>query len=83
VVRIQVASQLAGAYNHGAPTLTVCHISFPSLFNVNVAGPITANVKLGNVAALTGAGSNTLGDIYIAGFNLDIAGGSWVDIWAH
>ena len=82
-VAIDVATQLAGVYNHGAPSLTVCHISFPNLFNVNVAGPITANVRLDGVAALNSANAGTLGDIYIAGFNLDIAGGSWVDIWAH
>ncbi|MGI6395618.1 MAG: hypothetical protein ACOX3E_00045 [Desulfomonilia bacterium] len=46
-------------------------------------GPITANVKLDGTAALGGANAGTLGDIYIAGFGLDIYAGSWVDIWAH
>jgi len=67
----------------GQGATTVVHISFPSLFNVNVTGPITANVKLDSVAALNSANAGTLGDIYLSAFNLDIAGGSWVDIWAH
>jgi hypothetical protein len=85
-VAIDVITSTLGAYaahGYSAGTVTVCHISFPSLFNLNVAGPITANVKLGNAFALNTAGCGTLGDIYIAGFNLDIAGNSWVDIWAH
>jgi len=84
-VAIDVVTSAVGIYAHGSPgtPVTVCHISFPSLFNVNVAGPITGLVKLDSTAALTGANSGTLGDIYIAGFNLDIVGGSWVDIWAH
>jgi len=81
-VAIDVVTSSVGVYAaHG--TTTVCHISFPNLFNVNVAGPITADVKLDATAALNGAGAGTLGDIYISGFNLDILGGSWVDIWAH
>jgi len=84
-VAIDVVTSAAGVYAHGAPgtPVTVCHISFPSLFNVNVAGPITAEVKLDSVAALNSANAGTLGDIYISGFNLDILAGSWVDIWAH
>jgi len=90
-VAIDVATSLLGAYasgtSHlypGAPTqVTVCHISFPSLFNLRVFGPITAMVQLDQVAALGSANAQTLGDIYISGFNLDIAGGSWVDIWGH
>jgi len=91
-VAIDVVTSLAGIYAHGvvgdpatpsAAPVTVVQISFPSLFNVNVAGPITADVKLSNAAALNGTTQGTLGDIYIAGFNLDILGGSWVHIWAH
>ncbi len=82
-VAIDVANQLAGVYNHGAPSLTICHISFPNLFNVNVAGPITANVRLSDLHTLAGPNAGTLGDIFISGFNLDIGSGSWIDIWAH
>jgi len=84
-VAIDVVTMALGAYSThlGGLPVTVCHISFPRLFNVNVHGPITANVKLDSVAALSAASNSTLGDIYISGFNLDIAGGSWVDIWAH
>ncbi len=89
-VVIDVATSSAGIYAHGAPgtPTTVCHISFGggplgNFFRVNMAGPITANVKLDNVAALNSANAGTLGDIYLSGFGLDIAAGSWVDIWAH
>jgi len=92
-VVINVVTSLAGVYAHGAPgdpapyaPVTVCHMTFGGplgYFNVDVAGPITANVKLDNLAALNGANAGTLGDIYITGFGLDIARGSWVDIWAH
>ncbi len=77
----------------GAAPVTVCHIGFGGngplgYFNVNVAGPITGIVKLSNASALDLTGTpvpsmGTLGDIYITGFGLDIAAGSWVDIWAH
>jgi hypothetical protein len=90
-VAIDVVTSAAGAYAHGAPgtPTTICHISFPGGFNVNVTGPITAQVKLDNVAALTSGNAGTLGDIYISGFNLSIINNvdngapSWVDIWAH
>jgi len=89
-VAIDVTTTYAGIYSHGivgtdpgAAPVSVVHIAFPDLFEVDVAGPITANVKLDGAAALDGAASGTLGDIYITGFGLDIAGGSWVDIWAH
>jgi len=78
----------------GAAPVSVVHIQFGSsvysdptagagdLFSVLV-GPITANVKLDRVAALSTINAGTLGDIYISRFGLDIYGGSWVDIWAH
>ena len=78
----------------GAAPVSVVHIQFGSdvysdptlgaadLFSVLV-GPITAEVKLDRVAALSTINAGTLGDIYISGFGLDIYGGSWVDIWAH
>ena len=77
-----------GIYAHGGPAVTVCHIAFGDngplgYFNVDVAGPIQGVVKLDSVAALSNAGAGTLGDIYLTGFGLDIAAGSWVDIWAH
>ena len=89
-VRIDVTTTAAGIYAHGStlgdpgyqPT-SVVHIGFSDSFNVNVAGPITADVKLDAAAALDSANAKTLGDIYITGFNLDIINGSWVDIWAH
>lgn len=91
-VAIDVVSQAAGVGTYSglglAPILgqgacTIVHISFPTNFNVNVTGPITANVRLDSVAALNSANAGTLGDIYISAFNLDIISGSWVDIWAH
>lgn len=82
----------ATLYPNYAP-VTVCHIAFGSngplgYFNVDVAGPIKGIVKLSNTKALDGVGTplpstGTLGDIYLAGFGLDITAGSWVDIWAH
>ncbi|HRC97053.1 MAG TPA: hypothetical protein PLZ30_02740 [Deltaproteobacteria bacterium] len=81
-------------YDAGAAPVSVVHIQFGSsvysdptagagdLFSVLV-GPITANVKLDRVAALSTINAGTLGDIYISRFGLDIYGGSWVDIWAH
>jgi len=78
----------------GAAPVSVVHIQFGSdvysvptlgaadLFQVRV-GPITAEVKLDRVAALSTINAGTLGDIYISSFGLDIYGGSWVDIWAH
>jgi hypothetical protein len=89
-VAIDVTTTYAGIYSHGivgtdpgAAPVSVVHIAFPDLFEVDVAGPITANVKLDGAAALDGAASGTLGDIYITGLGLDIYAGSWVDIWAH
>jgi len=86
-VVINVIHSLQGVYSHGGLTpVTVCHIRFQGplgYFNVDVAGPITANVKLDSAASLDSTTAGTLGDIYITGFGLDIAGGSWVDIWAH
>lgn len=87
-VAIDVATSSAGIYAHGAPGIptTVVHMTFGGplgYFNVEMDGPITANVKLDNVWALNSANAGTLGDIYLSGFGLDIAAGSWVDIWAH
>jgi len=89
-VRIDVNTSYAGIYAHGvvgtdpgAAPISVVHIGFSDNFNINVFGPITANVKLDGAAALNSANAKTLGDIYITGFNLDIINGSWVDIWAH
>ena len=82
-VAIDVVTSSLGIYSHNTTPTTVCHISFPSLFNVNVAGPITAQVRLSDQRYLNGVSMGTLGNIYISGFNLDILGNSWVDIWAH
>jgi hypothetical protein len=84
-VSIDVATSSAGIYAHGAPgtPTTVCHIGFPSLFRLNMGGPIRGTVRLDNVAALNSANAGTLGNIYLTSFVLDIAPGSWVDIWAH
>jgi hypothetical protein len=83
-IAIDVVSTGRGIYSHnGVTPVTVCHIFFPKLFNLNVTGPITANVRLDNVAVLNSANAGTLGDIYLAAFNVGIQPGSWVDIWAH
>ena len=93
-VMIDITTSYAGIYSHGvvgtdpgAAPVSVVHIGFPSLFNLNVAGPITANVRLANNPALdntlAGNAAGTLGDVYLSAFNLDILAGSWVDIWAH
>lgn len=89
-VRIDVNTSYAGVYAHGivgtdagAAPVSVVHIGFSDNFNINVAGPITADVKLDGTAALSSANAGTLGNIYMTGFNLDIINGSWVDIWAH
>ncbi len=90
-VAIDVVYDDTGVYGGGAgmapfkdhgPT-TIVHISFPTNFNINVTGPIEADVKLDSAFALDSANAGTLGDIYISAFGLDIAAGSWVDIWAH
>jgi hypothetical protein len=81
---IDVGTAATGIYAtqaHGRVTLV--HIGFPQLFQLNIAGPITADVKLDSVAALDSANAGTLGNIYLAGFGLSITPGSWVDIWAH
>jgi hypothetical protein len=70
-------------------SVTVVHITFgegTTPFNINVAGPITADVKLSSAKALATVpqgNTKTLGDIYLSGFNCAIQAGSWVDIWAH
>jgi len=78
---------LTTKFHTGAVNQGVVHIGFGgtgSVFGIHVAGPITANVKLSNAKTLVDSGAaSTLGDIYISGFNVDIAGPSWVDIWAH
>ncbi len=88
-VAIDVTTSYAGIYSHGevgvttgAAPVSVVHISFPDMLSVGV-GSITADVKLDSVGALNSANAGTLGDIYIAGFGLQILPGSWVDIWAH
>lgn len=84
-VAIDIVTSAAGIYAHGSPgtPVTVCHILFPSLFNVRVTGPITANVNLDGTASLDGVNAGTLGSIYLSNINIDIAQRSWVDIWAH
>lgn len=88
-VAIGVTTSSNGIYSHGevgvtpgAAAVSVVHISFPDMLSVGV-GSITADVKLDSVGALNSADAGTLGDIYIAGFGLQILPGSWVDIWAH
>jgi len=93
VVTIDVTTLAAGsgAYTYDQPgevsspvapaAKTVCHIAFPVGFDVNVTGPIQANVRLGSANTL--AGGQVLGDIYISSFHLNILSSSWVDIWAH
>jgi hypothetical protein len=88
-VSIGVTTSSNGIYSHGevgvtpgAAAVSVVHISFPDMLSVGV-GSITADVKLDSVGALNSADAGTLGDIYIAGFGLQILPGSWVDIWAH
>jgi hypothetical protein len=82
---IDVVTSGRGVYasGHGGTPVTVCHILFPSLFTLNVAGPITADLRLDGTAALTSANARTLGNIYLSGVNLSILQGSWIDIWAH
>jgi len=64
--------------------VTVVHISFPrENFVVNVAGSITAAVKLDSTFNFASAQAATMGDIYISGFTFTMHTGSWVDIWAH
>ncbi len=94
VVTIDVATIVAGggAYTYDQPgagsspvapaAKAVCHIAFPAGFSVNVTGPITADVRLAGNGPLS-VNANTLGDIYISSFNMNILSGSWVDIWAH
>jgi len=94
-VAIDIATVSDGVYmnasmgNTGATNLTVVHISFPSLFTVDV-DKMTGRVILADNAQLNYSGlpydptANTeLGDIYIEGLTLKIHAGSWVDIWAH
>ncbi len=67
-----------------ANPVTVVHISFPTEFMIDVGGPVTAAVQLSNASNFAaGAGTTTLGDIYLSHFGFDIHAGSWVDIWAH
>ena len=89
-VAIDVTTSYNGIYSHGqvgvtpgAAPVSVIHIGFPQVFSLDVAGPITADVKLDGTASLSGANAGTLGNIYISGLSLDVRAGSWVDIWAH
>lgn len=91
-VEIDVATT-AAAMTYGNPpygvyaatlgaAVTVVHINFVD-FDLNVAGPITADVNIGPnqyIDETAGAGRQ-LGDIYLSGFELGMDG--WVDIWAH
>jgi len=64
--------------------ISVVHISFPETagFTINIA-KMTANVAVGNTAALVSPQADIMGDIYIQGLNMNILQNSWVDIWAH
>jgi len=66
------------------PSVTAVHISFPgSGMSLNI-GSLRSQVAISNGPTLA-AGVNTgiMGDIYLQNLDIDIAGGSWVDIWAH
>jgi len=80
-MRIDVATTNGGVYG-AAGNVTVVRINFAN-FNIGVAGPITANVNIGDAPAITMGVGNTrqLGDIYLSGLNVQMSG--WVDIWAH
>lgn len=86
-VAIDVTTSYAGVYAHsGTPEyapVSVVHIGFPQVFSLDVAGPITADVKLDGTASLNSPNAGTLGNIYISGLGIDIRSRSWVDIWAH
>lgn len=70
----------------GVNPVTVVHISFPGGFSFEM-GSLRTAVTLANNANLVttqGAfgptGQQTMGDIYLEKFKVDIASGSWVDI---
>jgi hypothetical protein len=78
---IDVGTAASGVYAaHGSTT--VVHIIFQRPFNISV-GQFTAQVRLDGTAGLDGAHAGTLGDIYMAGIDMTVRQGSWVDIWAH
>ncbi len=84
-VAIDVTSAWNGVYASviaGQP-VTVVHILFTGPFIIDVAGPITGNIRLDSAAYLGSADAHTLGDIYMQDVSLVIRHGSWVDIWAH
>ena len=88
-VAIDVTTSYEGIYAHGSfgdpgwAPVSVVHIGFPQVFSLDVAGPITADVKLDSFASLNSPDAGTLGNIYISGLGIDILNRSWVDIWAH
>lgn len=85
-IDVNTTTLVTDAYTNGGgySSVSVVHISFPDLFTIRVAGPITASVMIDNVKTLnSGVEGSQLGDIYISGLNVQIAAGSWVDIWAH
>ena len=78
-----------GAWGNNGPSVTAGQINWDDLgLKINVPS-ITAEVRISPSANLsTGNGlctttANTLGDIYIGNFNMNIVKGSWVDIFAH
>jgi len=79
-----------GAWTNNGPANTAGVITDWDALGLRVNVPsITADVRISPSADLTtGNGTatatcNTLGDIYIENFNMNIVKGSWVDIFAH
>jgi len=71
----------------GVVPVSVVHISFPGGFIFDM-GSLRSQVVVAGNANLTGTGvlgqgAGVMGDIYLQGFNVNIASGSWIDIWAH
>jgi len=75
----------------GVAPVSVVHITFPGGFTFEM-GSLRAQVALSNIANINYTYDSTLtsyispqvmGDIYLSAFKVQIASGSWVDIWAH
>jgi hypothetical protein len=74
-------------YYNGQAGNGVVHITIGenagSNFRFTVNGPITSEVRLSRVRTLDGPSARQLGDIFISQFDLEVLGGSWIDVWAH